>query len=519
MKRTLALLAGTVMLTSCGLWPSEDTSGPNYVHLSSGVVRGAFADDHLLFAGIPYAAPPVGPLRWQAPQPASSWKGIRDASKFGPRCVQDTKNDPAGGQDTSEDCLTLNVWTPATPADAKRPVLVWIHGGGFANGSGQAYDARRLVGRDIVVVTINYRLGALGFLAHPALATNGNPGNYGFEDQQAALRWVRDNIASFGGDPQKVTIGGDSAGAVSVCDHLVAPGSAGLFRSAILQSGPCQAQVDLAKAERDSLDYAAGVGCSDPAKAADCLRDLPAEKVANPPWYYPFGPAGLTGPVAGTTQLPVHPMTAFAQGKTPGVPVLMGANRDEWGLFAAIIYLAQGQMPDYQKDLETIFGADSGRVAEQYPLSEYPNSALAYTAVMTANFFSCPASRIESDVADAVPVFAYEFNDPDAPAPEPLQRAPFPVGAGHSLELRYLFDTGGAPALTPAQQKLSDQMIDYWSAFVATGVPRAAGAPEWPALRGPDGPWMSLQPPEPRTFASFDEEHKCDFWATIPPPA
>jgi carboxylesterase type B len=201
------------------------------VRTTAGLVRGVTATDYRFFAGIPYAAPPVGPLRWQPPAPVQPWSGLRDATRPGARCIQDIAGDMDRNHATGEDCLTLNVWTPPSSKDAK-PVLVWIHGGGFVNGSGEVYDARRLASRgDIVVVTLNYRLGALGFLAHPALGPAGQVGNYGLADQQAALRWVRDNIANFGGDPGKVTVAGESAGGMSVCDHLVAPGSAGLFRA------------------------------------------------------------------------------------------------------------------------------------------------------------------------------------------------------------------------------------------------------------------------------------------------
>jgi len=489
------------------------------VRTVSGALRGAFADDHLLFAGIPYAAPPVGPLRWRPPQPPASWQGVRDASKAGPRCVQNTRNDPDGGRSVSEDCLTLNVWTPLKRAGTPRPVMVWIHGGAFTNGSGDMFDARWLVKRgDIIVVTINYRLGALGFLADPSLAANGNPGNYGFEDQQFALHWVHDNIASFGGDPQQVTIAGESAGAMSVCDHLVAPGSAGLFRAAVLESGPCQAQGDLAGAQKASLDYAASKGCGDRATAADCLRALPVARLDDPPSYYRLGTTGLTGPITGTAQLPTDPMTAFAQGKWAHVPVLIGTNRDEWTLFAAQQYLGERRLPDYAQQLSEVFGGQSAKVAQQYPLSGYANSALAFSAAMTDEVFACPANTIEMAVTHSAPVFAYEFNDRDAPAPEPLEKVPFPVGAGHAMEVRYLFDVGGGKPLNTAQQKLSDQMIDYWSAFVTSGTPHADGAPDWPALRGTGGPWMSLQTPEPHTFTSFDDEHKCGFWATVPAP-
>jgi para-nitrobenzyl esterase len=511
----VALLVAALAVASCGRGETKTVADPTLVQTSSGAVRGAFSDDHLLFAGIPYAAPPVGPLRFRPPQPPLPWEGVRDATKYGPRCVQDIVNDPDFGRSVSEDCLSLNVWTPKTAASKNLPVMVWIHGGAFVNGSADIYDARWLAARgDIIVVTVNYRLGAFGFLAHPALAENGDVGNYGLLDQQAALRWVHDNIGKFGGDPGKVTIAGESAGGMSVCDHLVAPGSAGLFRSAIIQSGPCEAQADRQTGERVSTDYARTLGCADPATAAQCLRALPAVRLVEPPRYFHLGPDLLTGPITGTPSLPVAPPVAIAGGKAARVPVLVGTNHDEFTLFAATHFLHTGKMPDYPDVLAKTFGPESATVAAQYPLDRYPNSALAYATLMTDSAFACVASRMASGLARGSNVFAYEFNDRNAPAPDPLRTLPFAVGASHSLELRYLFDVGGAPPLNPAQFKLSEEMIDYWSSFVATGTPRADGAPDWQAFDGDRGPWMSLQTPEVHMFDSFYDDHECGFWAT-----
>ena len=308
--------------------------------------------------------------------------GFRDATRPGPRCTQDVSND-VDGRRTSEDCLTLNVWTPP-PSDEPRPVMVWIHGGSFINGSGDIYNARELASRgDIVVVTINYRLGALGFLAHPALGPAGDIGNYGLADQQAALRWVRDNIAGFGGDPSKVTIAGESAGGMSVCDHLVAPGSEGLFSAAIIQSGPCQAQYDLPTAEKTSLQYAAEAGCGDPATAAQCLRALPPDKLRRALFYSRIGTEQLSGPVTGTKTLPVDPMTGAAEGRTARVPVMIGTTADEFNLFTALQYV-RGRAIDaahYQELLSEAFGPDAGAVAQRYPPDRFGGSVpLAYSA-------------------------------------------------------------------------------------------------------------------------------------------
>lgn len=517
----MALLLAVGLVAGCASDGAQDAPAPTsddpaLVHTAGGALRGAVADDHRLFADIPYAAPPVGPLRFRPPAPAPAWDGERQATRPGPRCLQDPASDPEFGRQTDEDCLTLNVWTPPASTE-KRPVMVWIHGGAFVSGSAGMYDARWLAARgDIVVVTVNYRLGTVGFLAHPALGAPGDVGNYGLADQQAALRWVRDNIADFGGDPQQVTVAGESAGGMSVCDHLVAPGSAGLFRAAIIQSGPCQVQAALPVAEQRSLDYAAGAGCPDPATAAECLRALPADRLRKPVWFTGIGADHLTGPITGTTALPVDPVRAFADGKAARVPVLIGTNRDEFTLFVALSYLQRGDryLPEeYPGLLADTFGRDAAQVAARYPVDRYGSVALAYSAAVTDGDFACVADRMAADLAGESPVYAYEFNDRQAPAPEPLRTLPFPVGASHSLELRYLFDVGGAPALSPEQQTLSDQMIDYWSAFVTSGAPSAPDAPDWPEYG--DGSYLSLQPDGNRVTTGFAEEHSCAFWSGL----
>jgi para-nitrobenzyl esterase len=192
---------------------------------------------------------------------------------------------------------------------------------------------------------------------------------------------------------------------------------------------------------------------------------------------------------------------------------LIGTNHDEYTLFTAIQFLQHGGMPDYPQVLADSFGSASSQVAQQYPVSRYGNSALAYAAVVTDDYFACSANQMELGLMRDAPVYAYEFNDREAPAPEPLRAVPFAVGAGHSLELRYLFDIRGAPPLNAAQQQLSDRMIGYWSGFVRTGVPHADGVPDWPPFDGTHGPWMSLQTPDARTFTNFADDHQCAFWA------
>jgi len=500
--------------------PTPDpTLGSGVVRTGAGVVRGLVAPGYVVFRGIPYAAPPVGEHRWQSPRPVSPWQGMRDASKPGTRCVQDIARDPDYGRIAGEDCLNLNVWAPA--GASARPVLVWIHGGAFANGSADIYDAQWLTTKgDIVVVTINYRLGAPGFLAHPALGPAGDVGNYGLADQQAALRWVRDNIAAFGGDPAKVTIAGQSAGGMSVCDHLVAPGSAGLFRAAIVASGPCTAQAPVASAQRDSIAYAAERGCSAIPTAATCLRALSATSLAEPPWFFRIGGNTISGPVIGTPVLPVDPVAALSAGQAARVPLLIGTTRDEFTFFAALQYLRQGRRPgpaDYPRLLAEVFGARSSAVAAHYPLAKFGGeAAVAYSAAVTDSYFSCVADRIADGQAAVAPVYAYEFADRQPPTPAPLREVPFAVGASHGLDLRYLFDIGGTPPLDERQQRLSDQMIGYWTQFVTTGVPGFPSAPVWPQLNGhpDDGPRISFDSGGARVSTSFEQDHQCAFWAS-----
>ncbi|WP_370938486.1 carboxylesterase/lipase family protein [Amycolatopsis sp. cg13] len=458
------------------------------MHTAAGAVRGSVdgtAPDHRLFQGIPYAAAPVGERRWQPPAPVEPWAGERDATKPGPRCPQ-----AADGALTSEDCLYLNVWTPPA-GQTGRPVLVWLHGGAFLTGGGDRYGAARLVDRgDAVVVTLNYRLGALGFLADPSLGPE--PGNYGFLDQQQALLWVRDNIESFGGDPNQVTIAGESAGGMSVCDHLVAPGSRGLFRAAIIQSGPCQAQATLSAAEHKSVEYAAARGCTDRKTAAECLRALPVKKLLAAPAYGSIAGIEMPGPVTGGSVLP---------GKVPAtpVPVMLGTTHDEFTYFLAEQAAAGREVTrhGYPQALATVF-PNAAAVAREYPVDAFSgNASLAYAAAVTDWAFSCPTAKLASSLPS---VSTYEFNDPTSPAAAAL-RAPFPLGATHTAELPYLFDFAEQPTtFTPAQQRLADRMVDDWTAFVRGG---------------PTGQSVAYRPGGAQPLTSFAKDHHCGFWASL----
>ena len=324
----------------------------------SGAVRGASAGGVDSFLGIPYAAPPVGDLRFADPRPARRWHGVRDATAYGNRCPAAASSN--GPRSETEDCLFVNVQRPARArAGAKLPVLVFIHGGGLNNGSSNQHDMTKIVRETGVIgVTMNYRLGVFGFLGLPGLTGEaGDSGNYGFADQQAALRWVRRNVAAFGGDPRRVTIDGESAGGWSVCGHLVSPGSRGLFAGAMIQSGSCASRT-LAGTEAAGTTYAAAAGCADPATAAACLRALPAGRLLDAA---PFQPQ-LT---SGTRMLPLAPGEAVRTGRFARVPVVNGATLDEGRTFLPGL-IGQGQA-QYEGFVRALFGVDADAVLAQYP--------------------------------------------------------------------------------------------------------------------------------------------------------
>ena len=379
-------VAATVLVAGAGgAVASPASGGANpIVRIDGGLVRGASAAGVNSFLGLPYAAPPTGNLRWRPPQPASSWSGVRDATQFGASCPQARMGNPFLPPGTiSEDCLYLNVYTPTSQQQrCSRPVLVWIHGGGLVQDGGRNYDGTKLAADGAVVVTINYRLGALGFLAHPALASRpgGAAGNYGLMDQQAALRWVQRNIAQFGGDPRNVTIAGQSAGGLSVLAQMVSPGARGLFQRAIVQSGTFALnQRPLATAEAAGQTFATAVGCAD--QTAACLRSVPvSDLVSN------FG-VEIPGVVDGSVL--TQPIgTALARGQFARVPVINGITHDEELLFVAGLGITVSQgtnIPlagdptnpaNYQANIAQALGVSAARaaaIAAEYPLSAYPS--------------------------------------------------------------------------------------------------------------------------------------------------
>jgi para-nitrobenzyl esterase len=482
------------------------------------VLRGAAAGGTDEFLGIPDAAAPVGALRGRPPRPAARWPGVRDATQFAPHCAQSAS--PFGLASTSEDCLYLNVFTPAGARRGfgARPVMVWIHGGALVTGESNDYDPAALVRHGVVVVTINYRLGALGFLAHPALAAQpgGPAGNYGLMDQQAALRWVQRNIARFGGDPRDVTIFGESAGGLSVLSQLASPAARGLFSRAIAESGAYDlTQAPLATAEAAGEAFAAKAGCASQSTA--CLRGLPVQTILdnqNAAGYQP----DIDGQVL-TQSLG----TAFAAGQFNRVPVINGSNHDEWRLFVAESELegAPVTAANYQSMISATLGvpaAVAAVIAVQYPLSAYPSPAVALGAVGTDAIFACPAVKADQSLSAFTPTYAYEFNDSSAPELL-LPPVSFPYGAAHASELQYLFGLPASPfggPLSPQQEQLAAAMQRYWTSFARQGAPTGFLTPaalRWPRFSAASQQMLSLDIPQPQAETSFAADHHCAFWA------
>ncbi|WP_369382224.1 carboxylesterase/lipase family protein [Streptomyces sp. cg36] len=524
-RRLLApvLLALVTLLASAALPARAGARGsgdPAVVTTDAGPVRGVLTDRGRSFLGIPFAAPPVGQLRWRPPGPVTPWTAVRDAGHFAGACAQQARPVLGTAEVTNEDCLYLNVFTP--PGDsAGKPVLVWFHGGSFVSGTAAHYDASRLArAGGLVVITANYRLGAFGFLAHPGLtaeAPGSGSGDYGLLDQQAVLRWIRANAAAFGGDPANVTAAGQSAGGLSVCGHLAAPGSRGLFARAVIQSAPCGvAARPAAEAASTGTSFARGAGCrGDAAEVVACLRGKPAAELLKvkvsgaSPWW----------PVSGTPVLPVPPGQAIAAGAHARVPVLVGSALDEGTIGTLIVESAGVRLNavTYPILLSTLFKRDGLRVAAQYPASRFGNDhRRAFATAFGDYLVSCPTQEAARQLAAATPgrVFAYEFADRSAPVLYPAPSG-FPLGAYHGSEIPYLFDylAAGEVRLDPAQTRLSQTMTGLWSRFAATGDPA-----DWPPTQADPYVPLSLAPDAVAPRTDYDSGHQCPFWATVARP-
>ena len=468
-RHFIAAAAATLALAA-----TSAQAAPDAVKVAQGALHGAVAGQVASFKAIPFAAPPVGDLRWRPPQPAKPWTGVREATAYGPMCMQ--MRQVTGDVKQSEDCLTLNVWTPANfKPGAKLPVMVWIHGGSFTGGSGSSaiYDGTHFAERGVVLVTVNYRLGRLGFFAHPALTAEQPAGplaDYGMMDNIAALQWVQANISAFGGDPKNVTAFGESAGGILINDLMASPRAKGLFAKAISESGfgriPGQ---PMAQAEKIGVDYAAGLGVTGVGpEAMKQLRALSAEQLSKP--------AGQVTPILDGKVFPEGPAAAFAAGREQKVPYIAGGNSWEASLFPNNTPLDRaGPLKDRlvaaYGSPNDVNGADLKTVqwdlgTEQAVIE--PDRLLARLHVKNGQK-------------------AWVYYDSYIPA---SQRSTL-HGLSHGGELVYVFGnlpdkdhTVGnrtIPAATPDDRKLSAAMTDYWAAFAKTGDPGSAGGPKWPA--------------------------------------
>lgn len=487
-----------------------------------GPVRGTVVDGLREFLGVPYAAPPVGALRWRPPVEHPRWSRPFDATHYGSTCPQDESF--WGIASRNEDCLFLNVFAPDDTRSARQdersrrhPVMVWIHGGLLSLGEGDDYGPARLVEQgDVVVVTLNYRLGAFGFLAHPALTAEsgtGTSGNYGLLDQQFALGWVQRNIAAFGGDPANVTLFGESAGGASVFCHLASPPAAGTFHRAIVESGAYALTLPaLADEEALGLDFAAAAGCEE--GGADCLRALPVEAVIA------HQDLISTLPVVDGRALPESPGEALAKGDFSHVPVMQGTNHDEMRFFVALDELEGQPVTDanYADVVAGYVGADAAPdVIAHYPPERYGSPALAWAAIQTDTVLACPARAVDQLLSNAVPTYSYEFDDSTAPEVF-LPPVSFSYGAAHASELQYVFDLRLSVPLTDAQRGLSDTMIRYWTQFARTGSPNPPDAPRWPRYTSANDQFQPLAPPWLVPVSAFAVDHQCDYWG-FPPAA
>lgn len=468
------------------------------VMVEGGLVSGVPGKDPavLTFKGIPFAAPPVGDLRWREPKPVIAWRGVLNAHKFSASCIQHVAGERKPWThefmthgDISEDCLYLNVWTSATSAKEERPVFVYIYGGGFSEGSAQVpvYDGEGLAKKGLVVVTFNYRVGVLGFLVHPELAAESAhhvSGNYGMLDQVAALRWVHENIARFGADPNRVTIAGQSAGGMSVHNLTASPMAKGLFQRAIVESGGSSVGRNamrlgpgtMAEAETQGREFAEGKG----AKSLADLRALSWEKLLEP---LPGGtsaggpPRLLFAPVPDGYFLPAPALEVIAQGKQNDVVTLTGANKDELGGFGP----PQGPVTaeSFAKQARERYGEAADEFLKLYPArtDEEAKIALSQSSRDQALVSMYLWAKARARTAKTA-VYEYLW-DHAMPGPDAAR-----FGAFHTSEVPYVMNTlymSDRP-FTGADWKIADMMSSYWANFAATGDPNGKGLPQWPAI-------------------------------------
>lgn len=525
---TLAFLGLAFSLNAGAVEPTTRTNtgtipGTYTVQIEQGWLQGFQASSgSVAFLGIPFATPPIGGLRWQPPQEIKAWTTTRPALTFSSPCPQVDANGTAYG---NEDCLYLNVWKPLnTATSALLPVMVFMHGGGNTQGSASAerggiylYDGKLLAERgQVVVVTIQYRIGALGFLAHSSLKAEnqqGLTGNYGLLDQIASLQWVRKNIAAFGGDPQRVMLFGESAGALDTCMLLTSPLAKGLLSSALMQSGGCNAK-SFAERLKEGDQFIAKVGCARARKPADCLRKLDAATLVTAVDGPVVSPIGLMTPAFGPTVdgyvLPDEPLATIEQGKHNAVPFIIGANADETSAFG-IPPMTEAQ---YQRIIRQALGPLADPVLAQYPVSAYDTPRKALIAVTTDSQFVCPARRIAEAVAthQTAPVYRYFYRHALNNLAGKL------LGASHGSELLFVFQhLGDSPDYSPTADDLAIEaaILGYWTRFAATGDPNGGDTTTaaWPVYLADVDPYLDLAMPVKAGAGVRTEQ--CDFWERL----
>ena len=500
----MTLLMALGLAVGCGAASESDEAvsavDPLMVSVTGGAIAGAVSDIDAsvrVFKGVPFAAPPEGELRWRPPQPVEPWEDTRDATAFAPACVQAKRGADSfygpGADETSEDCLYLNVWTSAESLDAALPVLVWIHGGGLNNGTGAqvTYRGEALAARGAVVVTTNYRLGPLGYLAHPLLSAedpHGSSGNYGVLDQVATLEWVRDNITAFGGDPDRVTIFGESAGSWSVNVLQATPLAAGLFHGVIGESGGVFGGTSHLREASLRGDSAEAVGArwvegllaatSSDAVSLESMRAVPSDAVVEFVRSRQVGFRTAANVDGWVLEQSVY--DTFASGRQHDVPVIVGSNADEGTTLAA--FGAPADLAAHRAAVERQFGAMAAEHHEVYPAATDTEAERAYLDSYAQRTFGWEM-RTWADLMSTVssPAYLYYFTR-TAPA-EDADR----VRAFHAAEIVYVFDNFGRSPYPYASRDydatdhaLSDTMADAWVRFAATGDPNGGGLPAWP---------------------------------------
>ncbi len=527
----LALLLGSSAraATAQEVQPPPGLPASSVVDAPAGPVQGIVNKGISEYLGIPYAVPPVGPLRWQPPQPAPAFSQLRQARRFGATCAQITTTGVFASPSVNEDCLYVNVFTPHVKPIQKLPVLVFIHGGGNYDGESNDYDATKLATEgQIIVVTFNYRVGFLGFLANPALDAEGHPfANYGILDQQLVLRWVQKNIAAFGGDATRVALGGQSSGSYDSASNVVSPLATGLFNRAIFESVLFDS-LPLPVAEQLGTGIAEALGCgpgATPAVAA-CLRSKPVQAILGVQGTQQAnGPLLLPLTISDGTIIPAEGVYAsFSSGKFNHMPIISGFVHDEENFFDAPQVYFSGN-PISAANVTALAGSDYGAnattVQAAFPTSSFPTPQLAADAIGTP-FFACPHFNINKVISTQVPFYAYQFDDATAPFYYP-PLPQFQSLAYHTGDLQYLFPlfhgsvNGVEHPLNLQQSFLSDEMVALWSLFVRTGNPNGIGNFPWPRYDASQAatsfylseniPFLSLL-----KDSTVSQQHSCDFF-------